>query len=110
MDHALSEARRRAVLAIAQQQALVRQEAEKQLAELGAAMNELRDLYVGAAHLEGEWQFAQGAVGEIVLRPVTPPESQREPAKVIDADADTPARAFFPHREGPGMRSRHARD
>ncbi len=92
MDHALSQARRRAVLAIAQQQALVKQEAEKQLAELNQAMNDLRDLYVGAAGLSGEWQFAQGASGEIVLRPVTPPEAQPEPAKVIDGDADTPAR------------------
>ena len=77
MDHQLSQARRRAVLAIAQQQAQVKQEAEKQLAELGAAMNELRDLYVDAAGLEGEWQFAQNAVGEVVLRPVEKPEPEK---------------------------------
>ena len=71
MDHALSEARRRAVLAIAQQQALVRQELEKQMGELNQAMNELRDLFVNAAKLEGDgWAFAQNAVNEIVLRQV----------------------------------------
>lgn len=76
MDHVISAARRRAVLAIAQQQAQVRQEAEKALADLNEAMNELRDLYVKAASLEGEWQFTQSAAGEIVLRPVEPPEPE----------------------------------
>jgi hypothetical protein len=77
MDHALSEARRRAVLAIAQQQALVRQELEKQMGELNQAMNELRDLFVNAAKLEGDgWAFAQNAVNEIVLRQVEKVEQE----------------------------------
>jgi hypothetical protein len=92
MDHALSEARRRAVLAIAQQQALVRQEAEKQLAELGAAMNELRDLYVKAASLEGEWQFTQNAANEIVLRPVEPPKAETPVEEERSGDGDSSAR------------------
>ena len=92
MDHALSQARRRAVMAIAQQQAQVKQEGEKALGELGAAMNELRDLYVSAAGLLGEWVFAQNERGEIVLRPVTPPEPQPEAAKVIDGSGDSQAR------------------
>jgi len=86
MDHILSAARRRAVLAIAQQQALVRQEAEKQLAELGSAMNELRDLYVNAAGLTGDWQFAQNAANEIVLRPVEKPEPETPAIESAEGD------------------------
>ena len=84
MDHALSQARRRAVMAIAQQQALVRQEAEKQLAELGAAMNDLLSLYTSAAKLGGDgWAFAQNQLGEIVLRQTVPekPAESEESSK-----------------------------
>jgi len=84
MDHALSQARRRAVMAIAQQQGLVRLEAEKQLAELGAAMNDLRDLFVTAAGLSGEWVFAQNAANEIVLRPVEKPEPETPAIESVD--------------------------
>ena len=92
MDHALSQARRRAVLAIAQQQAQVKQTAEKELAELGAAMNELRDLFVSAAGLSGEWQFTQNAVGEIVLRPVEPPKAETPVLEEQCGDGDSQAR------------------
>lgn len=92
MDHVLSSARQKAVLSIAKEQAQVRQEAEKALAELGAAMTELCALYTSAAGLSGDWVFAQNAVGEIVLRPVGKVEPQQEAAKVIDGDAGSPAR------------------
>lgn len=69
MDHQLSSARQKAVLSIAREQALVRQEAEKQLTELQEAMNELLSLYLSAAKLEGEgWALAQDASGQVVLR------------------------------------------
>jgi len=84
MDHQLSAARRRAVMAIAQQQAVVRQEAEKQLRELGEAMNDLRDLFVSAAGLFGEWQFAQNNLNEIVLRPVEKPEPETPAVESAD--------------------------
>lgn len=88
MDHIISAARRRAVLAIAQQQAQVRQDAEKALAELGDALNELRDFYVEAAGLDGEWQFGQNERGEVVLRPVEKPEPET-PADEAGADRES---------------------
>jgi hypothetical protein len=90
MDHVLSAARRRAVLAIAQQQAQVKQAAEKELGELGAAMNELLSLYTSAAKLDGEWQFVQNAAGEIVLRPVEPPKAETPVLEEQCGDGDSP--------------------
>ncbi len=91
MDHVLSAARRRAVMAIAQQQAQVRAEAEKALAELGAAMNELLSLYISAANLDGDgWIFAQNQLGEIVLRPVEPPKAATPAVEEQSGAGDRP--------------------
>jgi F0F1-type ATP synthase membrane subunit b/b' len=79
MDHNLSAARQRAVIAIASQKQQIVNEANKAIAELDEAMTDLAATYAAGAGLDGEWTFANDdATGAVVLRrveeEVAPPE------------------------------------
>ena len=81
MDHILSQARQRAVIAIALQKQQIVNEANKAIAELDEAMIDLVALYTMGAGLEGEWTFANDDTGAVVLRKIEPPvpEPPEEP-------------------------------
>ena len=82
MDHQLSQARQRAVVAIAAQQQQIVEQANKAIKELGESLADLATTYAAAAGLDGDWAFANDAAGGVVLRKVGEKES---------ADAALPA-------------------
>ena len=70
MDHPLSQARQRAVVAIAVQQNQIVEQANKAVRELGESLVDLAATYAAAAGLDGEWTFANDDTGGVVLRKV----------------------------------------
>ncbi len=82
MDHsdtsiALSQARQRAVIAIASQKQQIVNEANKAIGELDESLADLAATYARGAGLDGEWAFANDdATGAVVLRRV---EEEAEP-------------------------------
>lgn len=79
MDHPLSQARQRAVVAIATQKQQIVNEANRAIAELDESLADLAATYAAGASLDGEWTFANDAEGAVVLRHVEPPEKPKEP-------------------------------
>ena len=80
MDHNLSQARQRAVIAIASQKQQIVNEANRAIAELDEAMSDLAATYAAGAGLDGEWTFANDDAGAVVLRRVEKePEPEQEP-------------------------------
>ena len=82
MDHALSQARQRAVVVIASQKQQVANEANKAIRELDESLTDLATTYAAGAGLDGEWGFANDDAGAVVLRKVE---------KEADVDAEVPA-------------------
>jgi F0F1-type ATP synthase membrane subunit b/b' len=76
MDHNLSAARQRAVIAIASQKQQIVNEANKAIAELDESLSDLAATYAAGANLDGEWTFANDDTGAVVLRRV---EKEAEP-------------------------------
>jgi F0F1-type ATP synthase membrane subunit b/b' len=76
MDHQLSQARQRAVIAIASQKQQIVNEANKAIAELDESLTDLAATYAAGANLDGEWTFANDDTGAVVLRRV---EKEAEP-------------------------------
>ena len=76
MDHNLSQARQRAVIAIAAQKQQIVNEANKAIAELDESLTDLAATYAAGAGLDGEWTFANDDAGAVVLRRV---EEEAEP-------------------------------
>jgi F0F1-type ATP synthase membrane subunit b/b' len=78
MDHQLSQARQRAVIAIASQKQQIVNEANRAIAELDESLSDLAATYAAGAGLDGEWTFANDDTGAVVLRRVeedaAPPE------------------------------------
>jgi F0F1-type ATP synthase membrane subunit b/b' len=72
MDHNLSQARQRAVIAIASQKQQIVNEANRAIAELDESLADLAATYArGAGLVDGEWTFANDdATGAVVLRRV----------------------------------------
>jgi F0F1-type ATP synthase membrane subunit b/b' len=84
MDHNLSAARQRAVIAIASQKQQIVNEANRAIAELDESLSDLAATYAAGAGLDGEWTFANDdATGAVVLRRV-----EKEAA---DAEIPTPS-------------------
>jgi hypothetical protein len=67
MDHSLSQARQRAVMAIARERQRIADEANAAIAELNEAEKELAVTYAAGAGIEGECVFALTATA-VVLR------------------------------------------
>lgn len=84
MDHKLSQARQRAVIAIASQKQQIVNEANRAIAELDESLSDLAATYAAGAGLDGEWAFANDDAGAVVLRKV----EKEEPA---DAEVPTPS-------------------
>lgn len=82
MDHEISQARQRAVVAIAAQAQHIVNEANKAIRELDESLADLAATYAAAAGLEGEWTFANDAAGAVVLREV---EQEAVPAPEPEA-------------------------
>lgn len=83
MDHsdtsiALSQARQRAVIAIASQKQQIVEQANKAIAELDESLTDLAATYAAGAGLDGEWTFANDDTGAVVLRKVEPPAPEPE--------------------------------
>ena len=76
MDHNLSQARQRAVIAIASQKQQIVEQANKAIRELDESLNDLAATYAAGAGLDGEWMFANADAGAVVLRRV---EKEAEP-------------------------------
>jgi len=77
MDHKLSQARQRGVVAIASQKQQIVEQANKAIGELDESLNDLAATYAAGANLDGEWAFANDdATGAVVLRKV---EEEAEP-------------------------------
>ena len=77
MDHNLSQARQRAVIAIASQKQQIVEQANKAIRELDESLNDLAATYAAGAGLDGEWTFANDdATGAVVLRRI---EEEPEP-------------------------------
>jgi diaminopimelate epimerase len=74
MDHALSQARQRTVMAIARERQRIADEANAAIAELNEAEKDLAATYAAGAGIEGECAFALTATA-VVLR-----EAEREEA------------------------------
>ena len=70
MDHNLSQARQRAVIAIAAQKQQIVNEANKAIAEIDESLSDLAATYAAGAGLDGEWTFANDDAGAVVLRKV----------------------------------------
>jgi hypothetical protein len=70
MDHNLSQARQRAVIAIATQKQQIVNEANRAIAELDESLADLAATYAAGAGLDGEWTFANDDAGAVVLRRV----------------------------------------
>jgi hypothetical protein len=82
MDHNLSQARQRAVIAIASQKQQIVEQANKAIRELDESLNDLAATYAAGAGLDGEWTFANDDAGAVVLRRVekeAEPEPEPEP-------------------------------
>ena len=79
MDHPLSQARQRAVVAIAAQKQHIVNEANRAIRELDESLADLAATYATAAGLEGEWTFASDAAGAVALREVEPKEEPATP-------------------------------
>jgi len=76
MDHNLSAARQRAVIAIASQKQQIVNEANRAIAELDESLADLAATYAAGANLDGEWTFANDdATGAVVLRKVEKEEA-----------------------------------
>ena len=71
MDHPLSQARQRAVLAILVQQ-------QQMIGEFQESLRDLAAMCAKDAGLEGEYTFANDRPGIVVLREVRPPEPPAE--------------------------------
>jgi F0F1-type ATP synthase membrane subunit b/b' len=80
MDHNLSAARQRAVIAIASQKQQIVNEANKAIAELDESLSDLAATYAAGANLDGEWTFANDDTGAVVLRRV---EKEAEPEQGV---------------------------
>ena len=76
MDHNLSQARQRAVIAIASQKQQIVEQANKAIRELDESLNDLAATYAAGAGLDGEWTFANDDTGAVVLRRI---EEEPEP-------------------------------
>lgn len=83
MDHQLSQARQRAVIAIARERQQIVEQANKAIAELDESLADLAATYAAGAGLDGEWAFANDDAGAVVLRRI-----EEEPA---DAEIPTPS-------------------
>lgn len=70
MDHNLSAARQRAVLAIVAQKQQIIEQANKAIRELDESLADLAATYAAAAGLDGDWIFANDDAGAVVLRKV----------------------------------------
>lgn len=80
MDHNLSAARQRAVIAIATQKHQIVEQANKAIAELDESLTDLAATYAAGAGLDGEWTFANDDAGAVVLRRIEEePEPEPEP-------------------------------
>jgi len=77
MDHKLSQARQRAVVAIATQKQQIVEQANRAIAELDESLTDLAATYAAGAGLDGEWAFANDNEGAVVLRKV---EEEAEPS------------------------------
>lgn len=75
MDHVLSPARQRAVIAIARERQHIADEANSAISELNEAEKELAETYARGAGVEGECVFAQAETGAVVLRVVESKEA-----------------------------------
>jgi F0F1-type ATP synthase membrane subunit b/b' len=80
MDHNLSAARQRAVIAIATQKQQIVNEANRAIAELDESLSDLAATYAAGAGLDGEWTFANDDAGAVVLRRV---EEEAEPEQGV---------------------------
>ena len=85
MDHNLSAARQRAVIAIATQKQHIVNEANKAIAELDESLADFAATYARGAGLDGEWTFANDDAGAVVLRKVEKEEASPEPAPEPEA-------------------------
>ena len=83
MDHNLSQARQRAVIAIATQKQQIVEQANKAIAELDESLLDLAATYAAGAGLDGEWTFANDDAGAVVLR--------RVEEEAADAEIPTPS-------------------
>ena len=82
MDYPLSQARQRAVIAIASQKQQIVEQANRAIAELDESLTDLAATYAAGAGLDGEWTFANDDAGAVVLRRVeeeAEPEPEPEP-------------------------------
>jgi hypothetical protein len=80
MDHNLSAARQRAVIAIASQKQQIVEQANKAIAELDESLADLAATYAAGAGLDGEWTFANDDTGAVVLRRI---EEEPEPEQGV---------------------------
>lgn len=87
MDHPLSAARQRAVVAIATQKQHIVEQANKAIRELDESLADLAATYASAAGLKGEWCFVQVETGEIALRKASTPPEQSLPPRGRDGDS-----------------------